>query len=103
MMDGDSPRARMSPKVTTVSAGCRNGRARSMPPCRSKARLEKGPGFRWRLHWHEEEKAGRMSEAIRIMIVEDHAVVRQGLVALLRTVPDFAIVAEAADGQESIA
>jgi DNA-binding NarL/FixJ family response regulator len=44
-----------------------------------------------------------MSEAIRIMIVEDHAVVRQGLVALLRTVPDFSVVAEAADGRESIA
>ena len=44
-----------------------------------------------------------MSEVIRIMIVEDHAVVRQGLVALLRTVPDFSIVAEAADGRESIA
>ena len=39
---------------------------------------------------------------IRIMVVEDHAVVRQGLVALLRTVPEFAIVAEAADGRKAI-
>src|ERR1700752_2346661 len=44
-----------------------------------------------------------MSEVFRIMIVEGHAVVRQGLVALLRTVPDFSIVAEASDGRESIA
>ncbi len=43
-----------------------------------------------------------MSDPIRIMIVEDHAVVRQGLVALLRTVPDFSIVAEAADGRKAI-
>lgn len=43
-----------------------------------------------------------MSELIRIMIVEDHAIVRQGLVALLRTVPDFAIVAEASDGRKAI-
>ena len=43
-----------------------------------------------------------MSDPIRIMIVEDHAVVRQGLAALLRTVPDFSIVAEAADGRESV-
>ena len=50
----------------------------------------------------EEEKVGSMSDPIRIMIVEDHAVVRQGLAALLRTVPDFSIVAEAADGRESI-
>jgi DNA-binding NarL/FixJ family response regulator len=43
-----------------------------------------------------------MSDPIRIMIVEDHAVVRQGLAALLRTVPDFSIVAEAADGRASV-
>jgi DNA-binding NarL/FixJ family response regulator len=43
-----------------------------------------------------------MNDPIRIMIVEDHAVVRQGLVALLRTVPEFAVVAEAADGREAI-
>ena len=40
-----------------------------------------------------------MNDPIRIMIVEDHVVVRQGLVALLRTVPDFSVVAEAADGR----
>src|SRR5271169_397734 len=104
-MDGDLRlrRAQMGRKVTTVSAACRSGRARSMPLFCSRAQWEKGRGFRSRLRWHEEEKAGRMSEAIRIMIVEDHAVVRQGLVALLRTVPDFSIVAEAADGQESVA
>jgi DNA-binding NarL/FixJ family response regulator len=44
-----------------------------------------------------------MSDPIRIMIVEDHAVVRQGLAALLSTVGDFSIVAEAPDGEESIA
>jgi DNA-binding NarL/FixJ family response regulator len=43
-----------------------------------------------------------MSDLIRIMIVEDHAIVRQGLVALLRMVPDFAIVAEASDGRKAI-
>ncbi len=43
-----------------------------------------------------------MSDPIRIMIVEDHAIVRQGLAALLRTVPDFAIVAEASDGRKAI-
>jgi DNA-binding NarL/FixJ family response regulator len=40
--------------------------------------------------------------AIRIMIVEDHAVVRQGLAALLAMAPDFAIAAEAADGLQAI-
>ena len=39
---------------------------------------------------------------IRILIVEDHHVVRQGLVALLKTVPDMAVVAEARDGKEGV-
>lgn len=43
-----------------------------------------------------------MTEAIRILVVEDHHVVRQGLMALIRTVPGLAIVAEAADGNEAV-
>ena len=43
-----------------------------------------------------------MSEPIRIMVVDDHTVVRQGLVALLSTVPDLAVIAEAADGAEAV-
>jgi two-component system NarL family response regulator len=43
-----------------------------------------------------------MSDSIRIMIVEDHAIVRQGLAALLRMVPEFVIVAEAEDGRQAI-
>src|ERR1700712_1451307 len=44
-----------------------------------------------------------MSDVIRILIVEDHAVVRQGLVALLNTVPEFTVVAQAADGELGVA
>jgi DNA-binding NarL/FixJ family response regulator len=43
-----------------------------------------------------------MSEPIRILVVDDHTVVRQGLVALLNTVPDLTVVAEASDGQEAV-
>jgi DNA-binding NarL/FixJ family response regulator len=43
-----------------------------------------------------------MADPIRIMIVEDHNIVRLGLVALLQTVPDFVIVAEAADGRQAV-
>jgi len=43
-----------------------------------------------------------MSETIRILVVDDHTVVRQGLVALLNTVPDITVVAEASDGQEAV-
>ncbi len=39
---------------------------------------------------------------IRIMVVDDHPVVRDGLVAILGTQPDFSVVGEAADGAEAI-
>jgi two-component system NarL family response regulator len=42
-------------------------------------------------------------EAIRVLIVEDHAVVRQGLAALLKVVDGLDVVGEAADGAEAVA
>jgi DNA-binding NarL/FixJ family response regulator len=44
-----------------------------------------------------------MSEMIRILIADDHPVVRDGLVAILGTQPDFAVVGEAGNGREAIA
>ena len=42
-------------------------------------------------------------DAIRVLVVEDHNVVRQGLVALLKVASDLEVVGEAADGVEAIA
>ncbi|MFZ1938999.1 MAG: response regulator transcription factor [Terracidiphilus sp.] len=42
-------------------------------------------------------------ETIRVLVVEDHNVVRQGLVALLNLVEGIDVVGEAADGEEAIA
>ncbi|MGB0388718.1 MAG: response regulator [Ardenticatenaceae bacterium] len=39
---------------------------------------------------------------IRILIADDHAVVRRGLVLVLRQEPDFEVVGEARDGQEAV-
>ena len=44
-----------------------------------------------------------MSTLIKIMVVDDHHIVRQGLVALLRTVPEMEVVAEASDGKQALA
>jgi two-component system NarL family response regulator len=41
-------------------------------------------------------------EVIRVLVVEDHHVVRQGLVALLNVVQGLEVVGEAADGVEAI-
>ena len=40
---------------------------------------------------------------IKILITDDHAIVRMGLVALFDTQPDFQTVGEAADGKEAVA
>jgi len=42
-------------------------------------------------------------ETIRVLVVEDHHVVRQGLVALLNVVDGIEVIGEAADGVEAIA
>jgi DNA-binding NarL/FixJ family response regulator len=40
---------------------------------------------------------------IRILVADDHPVVREGLVAILSTQPDFAVVGQAANGAEVVA
>src|SRR5712691_8265872 len=40
--------------------------------------------------------------AIRIVIVDDHPIVREGFGSMIATEPDMAVVAEARDGQEAI-
>jgi DNA-binding NarL/FixJ family response regulator len=41
-------------------------------------------------------------EMIRILIADDHYIVRMGLVALMSTEPDMEVVAEAADGVQAV-
>ncbi len=43
-----------------------------------------------------------MTDTIRILLVDDHHIVRQGLAALLKTVPGFSVVAEASDGEQAV-
>lgn len=43
-----------------------------------------------------------MSKPIRVLIVDDHALVRKGLRALISTKPDIEVIGEAADGDEAV-
>ena len=44
-----------------------------------------------------------MSQAIRVLIVDDHMIVRKGIRALLTEIAGLEVVGEAADGQEAVA
>jgi len=43
-----------------------------------------------------------MSDRIRVLVADDHPIVRQGLAALLETQPDLELAAEAVDGAEAV-
>jgi NarL family two-component system response regulator LiaR len=43
-----------------------------------------------------------VSEPIQVVIAEDHELVRKGIVALLATEPELAVVGEAADGRAAV-
>jgi DNA-binding NarL/FixJ family response regulator len=43
-----------------------------------------------------------MSDVVRVLVVDDHPVVRSGLVGMLAAEPDLAVVGEAGDGQEAV-
>ncbi|MBD2468898.1 response regulator transcription factor [Nostoc sp. FACHB-145] len=43
------------------------------------------------------------STAIRVLIVDDHSIVRQGLAVMIENEPDMTVVGQAANGQEAIA
>ncbi len=55
------------------------------------------PSCRWLSSWRQTDMM-----PIRILLADDHTVVRDGLRALLERQPDMTVVAEAADGRESV-
>ena len=44
-----------------------------------------------------------MSERVRLVVVDDHALFRRGLVGLLRDMPEFEVTAEASNGEQALA
>ncbi len=46
--------------------------------------------------------AGRSREQIKVLLVDDHAILREGVHALLAREPDILVVGEAADGEEAL-
>jgi DNA-binding NarL/FixJ family response regulator len=48
------------------------------------------------------QSTAQQEHRIRVLIVDDHAVLRQGLCALIEKIPDLQVVGEAANGLEAI-
>ena len=46
--------------------------------------------------------ANSATRPVRLLVVDDHHIVRQGLIALLATVPEMQVVAEASDGTQAL-
>ncbi len=44
-----------------------------------------------------------MDDIIRVLIVDDHAIVREGLTAMLETMPGIQVIGEAAEGEDAVA
>ncbi len=44
-----------------------------------------------------------MTTPIRILVADDHPIVRDGLISILGTQPDFDVVGKAGDGRETLA
>jgi DNA-binding NarL/FixJ family response regulator len=53
-----------------------------------------------RFRWPESDE--EMTMAIRVMVADDHTIMREGLKNLLRKEPDIEIVAEAANGRQAL-
>jgi DNA-binding NarL/FixJ family response regulator len=48
------------------------------------------------------ELEGNVMESIRILLADDHAILRQGLRAMLDSTPEFEVVGEATTGEEAV-
>src|SRR5580698_7429749 len=63
---------------------------------------ELGPYYRCHCPLQWNCGAGALVKQIRILLADDHTVMRRGLRLLLESRPEFGVVAEAADGREAV-
>src|SRR6266404_2187747 len=73
--------------------------------CASKAALTGGRLYGWkylRLPTDRKESEPMKKAKIRIMIADDHAIVRDGIVSIMAAEKDLQLVAQAADGVTAV-
>lgn len=77
-----------------LSKGCRREAEPTMPPVREA--LSEIQNAR------PQQSTGGKKERIRVLVVDDHAMLRQGLRTMLETNADIEVVGEACDGEEAL-
>jgi PAS domain S-box-containing protein len=90
---GAGCRVTMSLPVSAIQPLEFGGTAASTPQAHV---TDAGPGDK------TDGKASRSGRPIRVMLVDDHRIVRDGLAGILQEQPGIQVVAEAADGREAI-
>ncbi len=98
-----SPSSSSSARSTTASGGRRADQATSTAPARSLP-LDSLSSVGAALAARDYAKRGVASsgEVLRVLLVDDHTLMRAGLRALLRPVPDILVAGEAANGMEAV-
>jgi DNA-binding NarL/FixJ family response regulator len=72
------------------------------PDASARAAPHRGGSTVWETTEVEFPRMTGQGEAIRVLLADDHPIVRQGLAGLLRTDPSFDVVGEAATGAEAL-
>src|SRR3954454_4494851 len=91
-------------RVTSVWSRCEAGRLRSVGGSRSRARPATGHACEsgCRPEGKRPDMEVRGDETIGVLVVDDHEVVRRGLLAFLGSEPDLDVVGQAAGGAEAL-
>src|SRR5206468_8158421 len=89
------------PAAALVSSACASACRRWGERSRSSASQATAPRCARRFRWiNADPGRGRMSN-IKVMLVDDHAVVRMGFCLLLKSTEDIDVVAEVGNGEEA--
>ncbi len=94
-------------RVTVWVPGDPPGTAASVPPGRETSAFDIAPPARWAADRRSKGRASNhrpegRERKIRVLLVDDHSVVREGIALQLRQEPDIEIVGEAADGAAAL-
>jgi PAS domain S-box-containing protein len=68
----------------------------------SQTLLQDAEPQRVKMATHPVRKSHREDGVLRLLVADDHAVVREGFVSLLDRQPDFKVIGQAADGEEAV-